>query len=97
MFGEILKELSITLNFSFDIVSDVNEHGKWDPKEKTWSGAIAELYTGRADIALAEFSINDDRLNAVDFTLPIFITKNYLYIRKPEKFAVKWSSYFLVR
>ncbi|XP_046828271.1 glutamate receptor 1-like [Vespa crabro] len=95
LFGKILNELSAALNFTFDIVSEMEEYGRWNPKEKTWSGAIAEVHAGRADIALAEFSINNDRLNAVDFTLPIFISKNYLFIRKPETFAVKWSSYFL--
>ncbi|KAL2713241.1 LOW QUALITY PROTEIN: glutamate receptor 3-like isoform X3 [Vespula squamosa] len=94
-FGRILKDISVTLNFSFNIVSEKEEHGRWISKEKTWSGGIEELYTGRADIALARFSISKDRLDAVDFTLPHLAIKNYLYIRKPDSFAVKWSSYFL--
>ncbi|KAL2713243.1 hypothetical protein V1478_016941 [Vespula squamosa] len=94
LFGKILEELSVTLNFSFNIVSEMEEHGRWNSKKETWSGGIGELYGGRADIALAAFSMNDDRLNAVDFTLPIFISKNYLFIREPEILAIKWSSYF---
>ncbi|KAL2712482.1 putative glutamate receptor [Vespula squamosa] len=95
MFGRILKELCMTLNFSLNIVSEVEEYGIWNPKEKTWSGAVGELYAGRADISISDFSITSARLNAVDFTLPLLLSKNYIYIQKPEIFAIKWSSYFL--
>ncbi|XP_047367689.1 glutamate receptor 3-like [Vespa velutina] len=94
LFGKILKELSVTLNFSLDIVSKMEEHGRWNARKKAWSGAIAELHGGRADIALAEFSITHERLNSVDFTIPIFTSKNCLFIRKPERHAIKWTSYF---
>ncbi|XP_043682439.1 glutamate receptor ionotropic, delta-2-like [Vespula pensylvanica] len=94
-FNELLREICAALNFSFDIVSEVKEFGRWNPQENTWTGAIAELYARRANISLAGFTITGDRLNAVDFTLPHLITKNYLYIRKSELFTVKWSSYFL--
>ncbi|KAF7382213.1 hypothetical protein HZH66_013645 [Vespula vulgaris] len=95
LFGKILKELSVTLNFSFNIVSEVKEHGTWNSKKKTWSGAIAELHTGRADICLGHFSISRNRLNDVDFTIPIFTSKSCLFIRNPKIRAIKWSSYFL--
>ncbi|KAF7382219.1 hypothetical protein HZH66_013651 [Vespula vulgaris] len=95
IYGRILRELCVTLNFSFDIVSEVEEYGRWNPTTKTWSGAIAELYYGRADISLSEFSMSNARLNAVDFTIPIFNSKDCLFFEKPEIFAVKWSSYFL--
>ncbi|XP_035742755.1 glutamate receptor 2-like [Vespa mandarinia] len=94
LFGKILKELSVTLNFSLDIVSKMEEHGRWNARKKSWSGAIAEVHGGRADIALAEFSITHERLNPVDFTIPIFTSKNCLFIRKPERHAIKWTSYY---
>ncbi|XP_035732953.1 uncharacterized protein LOC118446415 isoform X4 [Vespa mandarinia] len=95
IFGKILRELSMTLNFSFNIVSEVEEYGSWNLKEKTWSGAVGELYAGRADISISDFSITSARLNAVDFTLPLLLSKKCLYIREPEIFAIKWSSFFL--
>ncbi|XP_046821722.1 glutamate receptor ionotropic, kainate glr-3-like isoform X1 [Vespa crabro] len=94
IFGKILRELSMTLNFSFNIVSEVEEYGSWNLKEKTWSGAVGELYAGRADISISDFSITSARLNAVDFTLPLLLSKKCLYIREPEIFAIKWSSFF---
>lgn len=96
IFRELLNQICVTLNFSFAIVSEVKEFGRWNSKEKTCSGAIAELYYGRADISLSDFSITSARLNAVDFTLPISNTKNFLVIRKPEKLGFKWPSHFLV-
>ncbi|XP_043682442.1 glutamate receptor 1-like [Vespula pensylvanica] len=94
MYREIFRELCVTLNFSLEIVSEAEEYGRWNPEEKSWTGAIAELYAGRADISLSGFSITSARLNAVDFTHPVFKTKNFLVIREPEKFGIKWSSYF---
>ncbi|KAL2713237.1 glutamate receptor 1-like [Vespula squamosa] len=95
VYNDILRELCVTLNFSLEIVSEVEEYGRWNTEEKTWTGAIAELYARRADISLSGFSVTNDRLNVVDFTHPILETENFLVIREPEKFGIKWSSYFL--
>ncbi|KAI4493411.1 hypothetical protein M0804_001587 [Polistes exclamans] len=95
IFGRIFQELCVTLNFSFSIVSTVNEYGRWNQKENTWTGAVGEIYAGRADIAIADISMTSERLDAVDFTFPLLLSKNNLYIREPEIFAIKWSSYFL--
>ncbi|XP_043669929.1 probable glutamate receptor [Vespula pensylvanica] len=94
-FGKILTELSVALNFSFDIVSKVAENGRLNTKDNTWSGAIGELYAGRADISITDFSMTSARLNAIDFTLPLVISKKCLYIKEPQLFAIKWSSYLL--
>ncbi|KAL2713240.1 glutamate receptor 3-like isoform X3 [Vespula squamosa] len=96
VFGRIIKELCRTLNFSFNVVSEVKEYGRWNPKEKTWSGGIAEIYYGRADISISDFIINKDRLNVVDYTIPFYKSKNILVIREPENLAVQWSSHFLI-
>ncbi|KAL2712484.1 hypothetical protein V1478_018007 [Vespula squamosa] len=93
--GRLLTELRLTLNFNFKIVSEVETFGRWNPEEKTWSGAIGELYSGHADICFSGFSMTNARLNAVDFTFPLLSTRNYLYIQEPHIFSIKWSSYFL--
>ncbi|KAI4482427.1 hypothetical protein M0802_013724 [Mischocyttarus mexicanus] len=95
IFGRISQELCDTLNFSFSIVSIVNEYGTWNQKENTWTGAVGEVYAGRADIAISDISMTSERLDVVDFTFPLLLSKNNIYIREPEIFAIQWSSYFL--
>ncbi|KAI4482435.1 hypothetical protein M0802_013722 [Mischocyttarus mexicanus] len=95
IFGRIFQELCDTLNFSFSIVSIVNEYGTWNQKENTWTGAVGEVYAGRADIAISDISMTSERLDVVDFTFPLLLSKNNIYIREPEIFAIQWSSYFL--
>ncbi|XP_047350366.1 probable glutamate receptor [Vespa velutina] len=91
----LLKELRLTLNFNFNIIAEVKTFGRWNPKENIWSGAIGELNSGHADICFSGFSMTNARLNAVDFTFPLLLSKNYLYIQEPHIFSIKWSSYFL--
>lgn len=91
-----MKELSGALNFSLKIVSRMDEYGTWNPNENTWSGAIGEIYAGRADISISDFSMTSARLYVVDFTFPLIISKNCVFIKEPTKFAIKWSSYFQV-
>ncbi|XP_046828144.1 glutamate receptor 3-like isoform X3 [Vespa crabro] len=95
IFGRIIRELCVALNFSFNVVSEVEEYGRWDPERKIWSGGIAELYTGRADISISDFIITNDRLKVVNFTLPFLNSKNVLVIRVPENLRIQLSSYFL--
>ncbi|XP_015189890.1 PREDICTED: glutamate receptor 1-like [Polistes dominula] len=94
IFGNIFCELCATLNFSLNIVSEVDEYGSRNLNDNTWSGAIGEIYSGRADISLSEFSMTSARLNVVDFSFPIIISKNSFFLREPNIFAVKWSTYF---
>ncbi|KAF7382229.1 hypothetical protein HZH66_013661 [Vespula vulgaris] len=84
IFGRIFREFCDILNFSFNIVSEVKEYGRWNPNEKTWSGGMAELYTGRADICISNFIINNDRLNATHYTISFLNSKIILVIREPE-------------
>ncbi|KAI4485058.1 hypothetical protein M0802_012816 [Mischocyttarus mexicanus] len=95
VFGRILQELCVSLNFSFNVIAEIEEYGRWDPKNEVWTGAIAEISSKRADVSLSDFSMTSARLNVVDFTFPLLITKNYLHIQEPNIFAIEWSTYFL--
>ncbi|XP_043487213.1 glutamate receptor 3-like isoform X3 [Polistes fuscatus] len=95
IFGILFKELSAALNFSY-IVSEIDGYGIWNKNENSWSKALNEIVSGRADISLADFSLTSDRLNHFDFSLPIILGENNLYFREPEAFLIKWSSYFRI-
>ncbi|XP_020281544.1 glutamate receptor 1-like isoform X2 [Pseudomyrmex gracilis] len=94
LYGKVLEELTQSLNFTLDIVSEVNEHGMWNPQNKTWSGAIGEIVSGRADFAIADMSMTSLRVRYVDFTLPLIISKSSLFFKEPELCGVKWFGYF---
>ncbi|XP_072757304.1 glutamate receptor 1-like [Anoplolepis gracilipes] len=94
LYGKVLDELTHSLNFSLDIVSILNDHGMWNNENLSWSGVMNEIVSGRADFAIADMSMTSFRVRYVDFTLPLIISKNSLFIRQPGICGVKWLSYF---
>lgn len=96
MFWKILEELECSLNFTTEIVSEMHEYGLWNEKDQTWSGLMGEIVAGRADFAVADMSMTSFRIHYVDFTLPLIVSRNNLYIKEPGICGVKWLSYFQV-
>lgn len=96
MYGRVLEELVSSLNFTLMIVSEMSEHGMWNQQNQTWSGAMGEIVSGRADFAIADMSMTSFRVRYVDFTLPLIISRNSLYIKEPGICGVKWLGYFQV-
>ncbi|KAG7206804.1 hypothetical protein KM043_000713 [Ampulex compressa] len=94
LFGNILVELSRTLNLTFNIVSECSEPGIWNVGNKTWNGAISELILGNADIGISDFAMTSQRLDFVDYSLPLVVTRNSLFIAQPEVFGGQWFAYF---
>ncbi|XP_014467502.1 PREDICTED: uncharacterized protein LOC106740710 [Dinoponera quadriceps] len=94
LYGKVLDELTCSLNFTLDVVSEVNQHGLWNKKNKTWSGVMGEIVSGRADFAIADMSMTSLRVRYVDFTLPLIISRNDLYVKEPGICGVKWQGYF---
>lgn len=96
LYGKVLDELTNSLNFTLDIVSEVTEHGMWKGKNNTWSGVMDEIVSGRADFAIADMSMTSLRVRYVDFTLPLIISRSSLFIKEPGICGVKWLGYFQV-
>ncbi|XP_032670187.1 uncharacterized protein LOC116843675 [Odontomachus brunneus] len=93
LYGKVLGELTQSLNFTLKYVSDEHEHGMWNNKTQIWSGVMGEIVSGRADFAIADMSMTSLRVRYVDFTLPLIISRNNLYIREPGICGVKWRGY----
>lgn len=85
-----------SLNFTLDIISEVNEYGIWNEQNQVWTGAMNEIVSGHADFIVADMSMTSLRIRYVDFTLPLIISKNSLFIREPGICGVKWLGYFQV-
>jgi ABC-type amino acid transport substrate-binding protein len=95
LYKKVMNELACSLNFTLDIVSEMDEYGMWKSND-TWSGVMGEIVSGRADLAIADMSMTSLRVHYVDFTMPLIISRKGLFIREPELCGVKWLGYFQV-
>ena len=68
---DFLERLREKLKFSYEIylVPDGN-YGSQDAISKEWNGMVKELIEGRADMAVASFTVSSERQNVIDFTQP---------------------------
>jgi len=94
--GLLMAELSKAMNFTIKFMDPEKSYGSWNYAENMWTGAIGQLVYDEADIGVSEFAITPDRLNAVDFTMPLRRSRNRLYFRQPSSSDVSWSKYFKV-
>ncbi|XP_074476329.1 glutamate receptor ionotropic, NMDA 2C-like [Sebastes fasciatus] len=70
---DILKKLSRTIKFSYDLYLVTNgKHGKL--VRGTWNGMIGEVVYRRADMAIGSLTINEERSEITDFSVPFVET-----------------------
>ncbi|XP_068118241.1 glutamate receptor ionotropic, NMDA 2C [Hyperolius riggenbachi] len=70
---DILKKLAHTVKFSYDLYLVTNgKHGKL--VRGVWNGMIGEVYYQRAHIAIGSLTINEERSEIVDFSVPFVET-----------------------
>ncbi|CAK9804446.1 Glutamate receptor ionotropic, delta-2 [Anthophora quadrimaculata] len=92
--GEVMQELSESMNFTIEVVSSMSAYGSWDKEEEIWTGVMGEVASNRVDFGVAEFSMTNSRLDVVDFTLPLILSRYKIYFKKPDGSTVDWSAYF---
>lgn len=95
-FGGLIRELSRVMNFTVMVTSVETAYGNWNKEDRVWTGAIGEVVLNKVDIAISEFSITNHRLDVVDFTLPLILSRNRVFFKKPDGSFVQWSGYFKV-
>ncbi|XP_077612197.1 glutamate receptor ionotropic, NMDA 2C [Crocuta crocuta] len=70
---DILKRLAKVVKFSYDLYLVTNgKHGK--RVRGVWNGMIGEVYYKRADMAIGSLTINEERSEIVDFSVPFVET-----------------------
>uniref|UniRef100_A0A6Q2XMW1 Glutamate receptor n=1 Tax=Esox lucius TaxID=8010 RepID=A0A6Q2XMW1_ESOLU len=70
---DILKKLSRTIKFSYDLYLVTNgKHGKIIGG--MWNGMIGEVFYNRADMAIGSLTINEERSEIIDFSVPFVET-----------------------
>lgn len=84
------------MNFKIEVTSSMLIYGDLNKDDNTWTGVVGEVASDRADFGVAEFSMTNHRLDVVDFTLPLILSRNRIYFKKPDGAYVQWSAYFKV-
>uniref|UniRef100_A0A8D2L9Z6 Glutamate receptor n=1 Tax=Varanus komodoensis TaxID=61221 RepID=A0A8D2L9Z6_VARKO len=70
---DILKRLAKTLGFTYDLYLVTNgKHGK--KVNGMWNGMIGEVFYKRADMAIGSLTINAERAEVIDFSVPFVET-----------------------
>lgn len=88
-----MQELSKAMNFSYTVIHKELNYGILDSYNKSWSGVIGRIVDGEADIGVAELTMTVQRMAVVDFTLPLILSRNRLYMQPPGGSVVHWSAY----
>ena len=84
---DMIKEISKMLGFQFEmyLVEDM-KYGGFVPEENTFNGLVGDVLQGKAEIAIAGLTINNQRMEYVDFTTPFMRTEiGILTLKKIQK------------
>lgn len=93
----MLRELSESLNFTIPDVIWGDSYGAWNSETSSWTGVIGKLEQNQADMGVSEFRMTNERLNAIDYTVPIAVGGAQLYSRKLDSARLQWNAYFKVQ
>ncbi|KAM4637461.1 glutamate receptor ionotropic, NMDA 2D-like, partial [Amazona ochrocephala] len=70
---DILKRLARAIGFTYDLYLVTNgKHGK--KIDGVWNGMVGEVFYGRADMAIGSLTINEERSEIIDFSVPFVET-----------------------
>ena len=72
----------IGINFTLSVVAGYGSKGA----DGSWTGMVGEILEGRADMAIADLTINSDRERVVDFSMPFLeLGISILFVAAPSK------------
>ena len=73
---DLIKEISKVLGSQIELyLVEDKKYGGFVPEKNTFNGMIGDVLQGKADIAIAGLTINNQRLEYVDFTTPFMRTE----------------------
>ncbi|GFG35840.1 hypothetical protein Cfor_07254 [Coptotermes formosanus] len=86
-FGEAFTTLAATLNFSYSVMYLPGYSYGNTPTDNTssWTGMIGVFQRQEADISICEISVTTERLQVMDFSLPLHTAVTRLYVREGMK------------
>ena len=81
---DLINEISNIVGFNYSL-SLVSGYGSENP-DGSWNGMIGEILEGRADLAIADLTINYQREKVVDFSMPFLdLGISILFVSSPSK------------
>ncbi|XP_068238713.1 glutamate receptor ionotropic, kainate 2-like isoform X2 [Palaemon carinicauda] len=91
---DLLTEIASILKFNYTLVPvPQNLYGSRDRVTGEWNGMIKELLEQRAEMAITDLTINFEREQAVDFTMPFMNLGISILYKKPQKMAPSLFSF----
>ncbi|XP_069981522.1 glutamate receptor ionotropic, kainate 2-like [Penaeus vannamei] len=89
---DLLNEIAEILKFNFVLIP-IKAYGSRNAKTGEWNGMIKELLEDRGDMAVTDLTINFEREDAVDFTMPFMNLGISILYKKPQKMAPSLFSF----
>ncbi|XP_026319013.1 glutamate receptor ionotropic, kainate 2-like [Hyposmocoma kahamanoa] len=73
-------------DYDYEFIYDQTiDYGEYDTKTKKWNGLIGQLLDKKADLAVCDLTITEQRKNVVDFSVPIMsLGISILYIQERQ-------------
>ncbi|XP_058793817.1 glutamate receptor ionotropic, kainate 2-like [Phymastichus coffea] len=93
-FETILAELQNFMNFKVVRAHESDASGHLDSGTGKWSGLVGLLTEGQVDLVVAPITLSKLRLRYIDFTIPLILSANRIYVKQPAGAMVQWSAYF---
>ncbi|XP_069184022.1 glutamate receptor ionotropic, kainate 2 isoform X2 [Procambarus clarkii] len=91
---DLLNEIASILKFNYTLVPvPENKYGNKNRTTGEWNGMIRELLEQRAEMAITDLTINYEREQAVDFTMPFMNMGISILYKKPQKMAPSLFSF----
>ncbi|XP_031787254.1 uncharacterized protein LOC116417596 [Nasonia vitripennis] len=89
----MMTEMMRYMNFNVSFQQPIPNYGLFNQTEQEWNGMLGNLSRGEIDMCFTDITMTRQRHRYFDYTWPLFMTPNVLYIKKVGKSAVKWNAY----
>ncbi|XP_050732988.1 glutamate receptor ionotropic, kainate 2-like isoform X3 [Eriocheir sinensis] len=91
---DLLNHIAGILKFKYELVPvPENAYGSRNKTTNKWNGMMKELIEKRAEMAITDLTINYEREEAVDFTMPFMNLGISILYKKPTKMAPSLFSF----
>ncbi|XP_045122120.1 LOW QUALITY PROTEIN: glutamate receptor ionotropic, kainate 2-like [Portunus trituberculatus] len=91
---DLLNHIAAILKFKYELVPvPGNAYGSRNKTTNKWNGMLRELIEERAEMAITDLTINYEREEVVDFTMPFMNLGISILFKKPQKMAPSLFSF----